>query len=112
MRRGLLWIGKNSGEFTGARMLAGTIIISGNLGSYAGMGLRRGSIIAGHLTSMVPGFRSAGYADAEWMRMELIALHTMGMTIPTGWQHLRSLRFTGDHLDLGKGELVVYELAE
>ncbi len=112
MRRGLLWIGKNSSEFTGARMLAGTICIGGNLGNYAGMGLRRGSIIAGHMASMVPGFTSTGYADMEWLQMTMVALHKMGMSIPTRWKHIRPLRFTGDNLDMGKGEMIAYELVE
>ena len=112
MRRGLLWVGKNSDAYTGARMLAGTIVIGGTLGKHAGMGLRRGSIIAGHAVSVTPGFNSTGYADMEWMRLTFIALHKMGMSIPAIWERVRPLRFTGDHLDVGKGELIAYELAQ
>lgn len=112
MRRGLLWVGKNSEPYTGARMLAGTIVIGGTLGKHAGFGLRRGSIIAGQAGSIMPGFNSTGYADMEWMRLTFIALHKMGMSIPATWQRTRALRFSGDHLDMGKGELIAYELAE
>ncbi|MDD5367800.1 MAG: formylmethanofuran dehydrogenase subunit C [Anaerolineaceae bacterium] len=112
MRRGLIWVAGNTGEYTGERILAGTIVCTGSLGRYAGLGMRRGSIVAGRTDSVLPGFSAAGRADDEWLRIYFKALSDSGIHIPAGWQGAAPNRFSGDHLEMGKGEILVYESNE
>ncbi len=112
MRRGLVWVSGSAGEFCGERMLAGTILCAGEAGPCAGRGMKRGSIAAGRMGLPLPGFRPAGRADAEWMRICVLALKGLGVAIPSLWLEARPRRFTGDHLEMGRGEILAYDLVE
>jgi formylmethanofuran dehydrogenase subunit C len=112
MRRGLLVIGGASGNFTGTRMLAGTILCLGQLGSGAGLEMKRGSLVAASSQKLLPGFNHAGEADLEWLRITMSWLLKAGYPVPTAWNQQLPKRFTGDHLLLGKGEILVYEFFE
>lgn len=112
MRRGLLVIGGDSGESTGVRMLAGTIFCLGRLGPGAGLEMKRGSLVAGSSVALLPGFRPAGEADPEWLRIYLISLRRLGLLYPHSWDRQPHKRFTGDHLVTGKGEVLVYDILE
>jgi len=46
MRRGLLAIGKNTGEGLGLELHAGTIVVAADIGAHPLIGMRRGSLIA------------------------------------------------------------------
>ncbi len=112
MRRGLVWIGGSAGEYCGERMLAGTILCAGEAGPCAGRGMKRGSLLAGRMAHPLPGFRPAGQADDEWLRICFHSLKGLGVTIPPDWPEVPPRRFTGDHLEMGKGEILVYDLIE
>ncbi len=110
MRRGLLAVWGSCGEYAAANLRAGTIIICGTCGKNAGLGMRRGSLVTGKLNGpMLAGFLPAGHADVEWLRVYWNKLNELGMRIPKGWMGGKWLRFTGDRLSLGKGEVLVYE---
>jgi formylmethanofuran dehydrogenase subunit C len=112
MRRGLIYISGDSGEYPGARMLAGSIFVAGKAGRGAGLGMKRGSIIAGELEQILPGFNSTGYADDEWVRIYFKLLKEQGIAVPADWLRDGFHRFSGDHLELGKGELLVHDFIE
>jgi formylmethanofuran dehydrogenase subunit C len=112
MRRGLLVIGGDSGKFLGAHLLAGTIFVCGRTDEGAGLGMKRGSLVIGKSVCPLPGFRPAGEADPEWLRIYLAWLGRMELPLPHGWNGEPPDRFTGDHLVTGKGELQVYEIIE
>jgi formylmethanofuran dehydrogenase subunit C len=112
MQRGLLFIGGDSGEFPGVRMLAGTIFCLGRLGAGAGLEMKRGSLVAWRSAALLPGFRPAGEADPEWLRIYLAWLQKSGLPGPQEWTRRSPARFTGDHLVTGKGELLVYDIPE
>jgi formylmethanofuran dehydrogenase subunit C len=112
MCRGLIVIGGNCQIFTGARMNAGTILCLGNMGENAGVGMKRGSLVTGWSPSLLPGFRPAGYADPTWLHIYLNWLKSMSFPISPSWWQKNILRFTGDHLVSGKGEILVYEFNE
>ena len=110
MHRGLLVIAGDSGGYTGVGLLAGTIICLGRLGAGAGLEMKRGSLVAGSSGFLLPGFRPAGDADLEWLRIYLACLHRSGLPVPIDWERRPPKRFTGDHLVTGKGEVLVYEI--
>lgn len=112
MRRGLVWVGGDCGNFCGDRLLAGTILCAGKVGRYSGRGMRRGSIVAGQMDPPLPGFQAAGRADSEWLRIYARALERLGVDVPSGWLERSPRRFSGDHLELGKGEILVDDLIE
>lgn len=112
MRRGLLVIGGDSGESTGARLLAGTIFCFGRLGRGAGLEMKRGSLVAGSSGMLLPGFRPAGEADPEWLRLYLAWLRGLNLPGPQAWVRQPPKRFTGDHLGTGKGEILIYDIVE
>ncbi len=112
MRRGVICVAGNMGEYCGARMIAGTILCAGLLGKYAGIGMRRGSLVASKISGMLPGFWPAGEADTEWLRVCLISLVKMDVHAPEEWLRMTPKRHTGDHLEMGKGEFLVYDESE
>jgi hypothetical protein len=112
MRRGLLIIGGDSGEATGVGLLAGTILCLGRLGAGAGVEMKRGSLVADSSRALPAGFHPAGDADPEWLRMYLISGRRLGLRYPQSWEQRPPKRFTGDHLVLGKGEVLVYDILE
>ncbi len=108
MRRGLIWVDGNTGEYCGERLLAGTIFCTGKLGRYGGLGMKRGSLVTEELDEVLPGFFPAGIADEEWLRIYYKELEASGIRVPTKWKTGKPHRFTGDHLESGKGELLIY----
>jgi len=112
MRRGLILVSKNMGKYVGARMNAGTILCGGKVGDHPGLGLKRGSIITSKANGLLPGFFPAGKADEEWLRICFNEICSVGMRIPTGWLEKIPNRFTGDHLEMGKGEILIYDPME
>jgi formylmethanofuran dehydrogenase subunit C len=112
MRRGLVAVSGNAGDFAGARMLAGTILIAGKVGSGAGIGMKRGSLLAGKVDRLLPGFDPGGHSDDEWLRIYSVHLRKMGFIVPEHWQGSIAQRFMGDILELGKGEIIVYDFFE
>jgi formylmethanofuran dehydrogenase subunit C len=112
MRRGLVAISGNAGDFAGARMLAGTIFIAGKVGSDAGIGMKRGSLLAGRVDRLLPGFEPAGHSDREWLRIYSVYLRKMEFIVPENWLSSIAQRFMGDTLELGKGEIIVYDFIE
>jgi formylmethanofuran dehydrogenase subunit C len=112
MCRGLIVIGGNCDPYTGARMNAGTILCLGNMGENAGVGMKRGSLVAGSSATLLPGFRAAGYADPTWLHIYFNWLNSASFPVSSSWWQKNILRFTGDHLVSGKGEILVYEFNE
>ncbi|HWQ45998.1 MAG TPA: hypothetical protein VN376_03980, partial [Longilinea sp.] len=109
MRRGLILSYGNSGPYTGANLRAGTIMVFGNLGEQAGIEMKRGSLVAKTAAGLSPSFRNAGPADAEWLNVYFCYLAGRSIKVPAGWWNHGWRRFTGDHLNLGKGEILLHE---
>jgi formylmethanofuran dehydrogenase subunit C len=108
MRGGLIFVEKNLGDYVGAWMKAGTILCSGRVGDSTGVGMRRGSIVANQGSKLLPGFNAAETADIEWLRIYATQLKKEGIEIPAKWLSKNPLRFTGDNLEMGKGEIFLY----
>ncbi len=109
MRRGLLFVGGDAGRFAGWQMRAGTLLVCGTLGPHAGLGLRRGSLVASRARGLPEGFTPACRAEFTWLRMALRQLESLGVLLPPGWLAGRFWRYTGDDLEIGKGEILLHD---
>jgi formylmethanofuran dehydrogenase subunit C len=110
MRRGLVAIGGRAGDFAGAEMIAGTIVIFGGSGICPGAGLKRGTVILygpceGDLLetfAMNCRFRSPYFA------ILLKYLAGFDMPVKDEFLHGEYLRYSGDEIYFGKGEIAVF----
>jgi len=111
MRRGLIAVGGRTGDATGFNMIAGTIVLAGNdHGIRPGASMRRGSIVYlqnDGAPEMLPTFRDAGCHPADFLGMYLARLRLAGFPLPDGLAAAEFDRFTGDHLELGLGEILI-----
>lgn len=112
MRKGLIWVGGNAGKSCAENLHAGSIFCAGEMGRYAGIGMKRGSLVAERLDGILPGFFPAGMPDNEWLLVSFKSLEEMGIAVPLHWKTRKPACFTGDHLELGKGEILVYAKLE
>jgi formylmethanofuran dehydrogenase subunit C len=111
MRRGLIAIGGRVGDALGFNMIAGTIFVFGDdVGIRAGAGMRRGTIVYfGNSPEMLPTFRSAGQFQPSFLKMYLDELTANGFSIPENPLGSPFIRYNGDFLEYGKGEILVRE---
>lgn len=113
MRRGLIAIGGRTGDALGFNMIAGTIVLAGDdHGIRPGASMRRGTIAylnSNGAPDMLPTFKDAGTHSAEFLGMYVAHLRAVGFPLPDGIDGCSYRRFTGDHLEMGKGEVLIRE---
>ena len=110
MRRGLIAIAGRSGDAPGVNMIAGTILLFGAPGIRPAPNMKRGTLAffdAANAPAMLPTFKSAGVMQPTWLRIYLKHLTSLGFPIPEGATEATYHHFTGDFLELGKGEILV-----
>jgi len=110
MRRGLIAIGGRSGDAPGFNMIAGSIFLFGECGMRPGAGMRRGTI--GFFSSteaprMLPTFRKASTYEPLYLQIYLRTLRAAGFEFPAECLTSRYLRYRGDQLDGGRGEILI-----
>ena len=82
MRRGLIVVLGDTGEFAGAGMLAGTVFVRGRLGRRPGAGMKRGTIVAfGEAPELLPTFRYACSYRPVFLQCYLQSLATSGLVV-------------------------------
>jgi formylmethanofuran dehydrogenase subunit C len=74
--------------------------------------MKRGSLVAGSSGALLPGFRPTGEADPEWLRLYLVSLRKLALPGLQFHDRQPPQRFTGDHLTIGKGEVLIYDIIE
>ena len=114
MRRGVIVVDGDTESFTGTQMLAGTIIVRGQLGDRAGAAMRyKGTIIAlGKAESLLPSHLFNGeYSEMLVLRllMDAIEAEIPGVTFTEKERVGPYLRFTGDFGSGGRGELLLFK---
>jgi formylmethanofuran dehydrogenase subunit C len=109
MRRGLIAIGGATDDFTGVNMLAGTIIVLGQLGWRAGASMRRGSIIAMRPARILPTFTYDCAYRPTFVRLYLSRLRALGLPCDEDFGTRRFHRWSGDMVELGRGEVLLLE---
>jgi formylmethanofuran dehydrogenase subunit C len=108
IRRGLIAIKGEAGDAVGFNMLAGTIFIFGDAGIRHGAGMRRGTIglFGENPPPVLPTFKRAGTYRPQFLAVYFQHLQRMGFAIPEHLLNSPVHRYSGDLLELGKGEIL------
>ncbi|HET6324825.1 MAG TPA: formylmethanofuran dehydrogenase subunit C, partial [Planctomycetaceae bacterium] len=110
MRRGLIAIGGRTGDAVGFSLIAGSILLFGEVGVRPGAGMKRGTIgLLGTQTppKLLPTFKFAGISRPVFLQFYLRRLREMGFFVPDECFHCEIRRYCGDFLELGKGEILL-----
>ncbi len=108
MRNGFVAVGGNSGDFTGVNMLAGTIIVLGEMGIRSGAGMKRGTILSMHNADLLPTFSYACTYHPTYVRLYLAYIKKLGLTIDDAQLVGNYERWIGDAIELNRGEILLY----
>jgi formylmethanofuran dehydrogenase subunit C len=105
MRRGLVVLSGDAGDYAGGRMVAGTILFKRGVGRGVGHGLRRGSLIfLEEPKDILPTFGDCGVLEFDYLRLLERSFRAAGKAIKLGD---RARRLMGDMSVLGKGEMLI-----
>ncbi len=109
MRRGLIAIGGRAGDWTGVNLLAGTILAAAGCGRRPGANMRRGTLVlAGDQPpDLLPTFRHACRYRPTFLPLLLRELKQLGFELDPSWGAAAFDLFSGDLLELGRGEILV-----
>ena len=108
MRGGLIAVGGDTGDFTGVNMLAGTIVVCGRPGIRSGAGMKRGTIVSLGDAEMLPTFSYDCSYHPTWIRLYLQHLTAMGLSIDAACTDGDYDRWSGDAVELNRGEILLY----
>ncbi len=111
LRRGTIYIAGDVGEQAGARMIAGSIYIGGQLNNHPGLDNKRGSIVAltpQKLLHLPLTYKRAGVVRPSHLPLvsRWLAPYCSADSLALFEQQTYA-RYLGDHLQLGKGEILV-----
>jgi formylmethanofuran dehydrogenase subunit C len=109
LRRGLIAVAGRVGDAAGLRMLAGTIVALGSVGAAPGAGMRRGTIVAMSEVALLPTFAFACSYRPPFLRLYLRRLRELGLPLADEQIEGRYARWSGDGLELRRGEILVLE---
>jgi formylmethanofuran dehydrogenase subunit C len=109
LRRGLIAVAGRVGAAAGLTALAGTIVAFGPMGDHAGAGMRRGSIVAMAGAGLLPTYAPACTYRPSFLRLYLRRLRELGMPVGQDQIDGRYTRWSGDGVDLGRGEILILE---
>jgi formylmethanofuran dehydrogenase subunit C len=109
LRRGLIAVAGRVGDSAGLRMLAGTIVAFGELGGGPGAAMRRGTIVAMSQVTLLPTFAFASSYRPPFLRLYLRHLRALGLPLTDEQIEGRYARWSGDGLELRRGEILVLE---
>ena len=109
LRRGLIAVAGRVGDAAGLRMLAGTIVAVRELGAAPGAAMRRGTIVALSQVTLLPTFAYACSYRPSFLRLYLRRLRGLGLPLTEEQIEGRYARWSGDGLELRRGEILVYE---
>lgn len=112
MRRGLIAVGKDCGEFAGASLVAGSIFVFGAARGRLGAGMKRGTIaLFGALPPLLPSFRFDCRYRPVFADLYLRRLRGWRFPVPPEVERGFYSRYSGDLLELGKGEVLHWQPA-
>ncbi len=114
MRRGVIVVEGDTKAYTGTRMLAGTIIVRGQLGDRAGASMwYKGTILAlGEAKKLLPTHLFNGeYESMLVIKLLMDAIEKEIPTVTFSPQERKGpyLRFTGDFGSGGRGEILLFK---
>ena len=109
LRRGLIAVAGRVGGAAGLRMLAGTMVAVGGLGASPGAAMRRGTIVAMSQVTLLPTFAFACSYRPPFLRLYLRHLRALGLPLTDEQIEGRYARWSGDGLELRRGEILIFE---
>jgi formylmethanofuran dehydrogenase subunit C len=109
LRRGLIAIAGRAGDAAGLSALAGTIVAFGALGAHPGAGMRRASIVAMTAVALLPSYAAACTYRPPFLRLCLRRLRELGLPVTDEQIEGRYTRWSGDLLELARGEILILE---
>jgi formylmethanofuran dehydrogenase subunit C len=109
LRRGLIAVAGRVAGAAGLRMLAGTIVALGGLGAAPGAAMRRGTIVAMSEVTLLPTFAYACSYRPPFLRLYLRHLGGLGLPLTDEQIAGRYARWSGDGVELRRGEILVLE---
>lgn len=109
MRRGLIVVVGAVADFTGVSMIAGSIFLFGPAGARTGAGMKRGTIacLGRNRPQLLPTFQFDCLYQPAFLRVYFRHLRDWGLAIPEEILHAGCRRYSGDLVELGKGELLI-----
>ena len=109
LRRGLIAVAGRTGDAAGLSALAGTIVAFGALGTHPGAGMRRASIVAMTEPGLLPTYARACTYRPPFLRLCLRRLRELGLPVTDAQIEGRYTRWSGDGLELRRGEILILE---
>lgn len=109
LRGGLIAIGGRAGDFTGVNMISGTIVVLGELGLRSGAGMKRGTIASMRAAEILPTFSYACVYQPMFLRLYLQHLRGLGLPIEEAQITGRFRRWSGDSVEMNRGEILLLE---
>jgi formylmethanofuran dehydrogenase subunit C len=109
LRRGLIAAAGEVGAAAGLGALAGTIVAFGALGAHPGAGMRRASIVAMTAATLLPTYALACTYRPPFLRLCLRRLRALGLPVTDDQIDGRYRRWSGDGVELGRGEILILE---
>ena len=113
LRRGLIAIGGTCGDFIGANMIAGTVLAFGSCGIRPAAGMRRGTVglLGPNPPALLVTFRKSCVYKPLFLQLLFRQLKSFGFAVPEEcWTASYGL-YHGDHVTVGRGEIVIREAA-
>jgi formylmethanofuran dehydrogenase subunit C len=112
LRRGVIAVAGRTGAAAGLNALAGTIVALGAVGPHPGPGMRRASIVAMTPPGLLPTYARACTYRPPFLRLFLRRLRELGLPVTDEQIDGRYTRWSGDGLELGRGEILILEPSE
>lgn len=109
LRRGLIAVAGRTGAAAGLNALAGTIVALGEIGAHPGAGMRRASIVAMTGPELLPTYAPACTYRPLFLRLVLRRLRDLGLPVSDEQIEGRYTRWSGDGLELRRGEILILE---
>ena len=109
LRRGLIAVAGRTGDAAGLSALAGTIVALGALGAHPGAAMRRASIVAMTEPGLLPTYARACTYRPPFLRLCLRRLRELGLPVTDAQIEGRYTRWSGDGLELRRGEILILE---
>jgi formylmethanofuran dehydrogenase subunit C len=109
LRRGLIAVAGRTGPAAGLSALAGTIVVLGLLGDHPGAAMRRASIVAMTGAGLLPTYARACTYRPPFLRLCLRRLRELDLPVSDEQIEGRYTRWSGDGLELGRGEILILE---
>jgi formylmethanofuran dehydrogenase subunit C len=111
LRRGVIAVAGRTGAAAGLAAAAGTIVALGPLGGYPGALMRRASIVAMTPPDLLPTYAEATTYRPPFLRLLLRRLRDLGLPLGEAQIEGRYTRWSGDALELNRGEILILEAA-